>query len=107
MHLVFWTHGLPDLLWTHVCNMHQGLSSLGDNILRDKIATGVLFDEARQKVLLSACVDLCRAKKKKKAANHTGSCLPSTSPAHSGSSAMVNPLKATCQSWNALFGCRS
>ena len=75
-----------------------GLSALTDDILRDRIVTGVLSDEARHKLLatkdltLKACVDLCRAEE---AANHTGSCLLSASQALNGSS--VNVVKSTYQ----------
>ena len=76
----------------------QGLSALGDDILRDRIVTGVLSDEARHKLLatkdltLKACVDLCRAEE---AANQTGSCHPSAGQALNGSS--VNAVKSTYQ----------
>ena len=77
----------------------QGLSALGDDILRDRIVTGVLSDEARHKLLatkdltLKACVDLCRAEE---AANQTGSCLPSAGQALNGSS--VNAAAVTLSS---------
>ena len=76
----------------------QGLPALCDDILRDRIVTGVLSDEARHKLLatkdltLKACVDLCRVEE---VANQTGSCLPSASQAHNGSS--VNAVKSTYQ----------
>ena len=72
----------------------QGLSTLGDDILRDRIVTGVLSEEARHKLLatkdlpLKVCVDLCRAED---AADHTGSCLPKASQEHNGS--FVNAVK--------------
>eukprot|EP00117_Sycon_ciliatum_P020010 scpid17310/ scgid17953/ len=74
----------------------SAIQSLSDDILRDRVVTGILSDDVRHKLLatkaltLTSCVDLCRSEE---AASHTTSGIPGQVPRGSA----VNAMKSSYQ----------